>query len=375
MEIKIANNSDKQAWDDYVNSRPNSNIYHLFGWKNVIEKTYGHKTYYFMAVDSNQVIVGILPLTHMKHFIFGNHLTSIPYFDMGGILADDTSTEKTLLNAVIELSIKIKVDSIELRHIETLSWLQEVDQKDDLKMYTYVEKNSLFTSEEQNDLSIYEIENQKVRMIKELPPNSVDLMKSFNSKFRNKIKRPLKAGLKCEIGGIELLDDFYKVFLINMRDLGSPVHSKQMLENVFNEFSGAAKLGIVYKESLPISCIMTIGFKNILANPWASALREYANLRANTLQYWTMLEYACDNGYTSFDFGRSSPDEGTFRFKEKWGAKPSPLHWYNISMDGKVLNTGSSKKSKFDNAIKIWQKIPVSFTKILGPPIRKHISL
>ncbi len=71
----------------------------------------------------------------------------------------------------------------------------------------------------------------------------------------------------------------------------------------------------------------------------------------------------------------SSKEEGTFKFKEKWGAKPTPLHWCTISMDGKAVDSAISKKSKFDNAIKIWQKMPVGFTKIIGPSVRKHISL
>jgi len=328
----------------------------LSGWKNVIEKTYGHKTHYLMAVDPKNTIAGILPLVHLKHFIFGNNLTSIPYFDMCGVLANDVQIEETLFNQAIKLGHTLKVDSIDLRHTHPLSWLNQIDQKDSTTTFQY------------NN-------HDKVRMVLELPETSELLMKSFNSKFRNKIKRPIKAGLKCKIGGIELLNDFYTVFTINMRDLGSPVHSKRFIENVLNEFSNKAKLGIVYKDNQPISCIMVIGFKNVLANPWASALREYSNLRANTLQYWTMLEYACDNSYIFFDFGRSSPDEGTYKFKQKWGAEPIPLHWYNISMNDQVADTASSKKSKFDKAIKFWQKMPVGVTKILGPFVRKYISL
>ena len=356
LKIKQYTETDKSTWDDYVNSHPNSNLYHLSGWKNVIERTYGHKTYYLMAIDSQNSIVGILPLVHLKHFLFGNNLISIPFFDMCGVLANDELTEEALFNQAIKLGHKLKVDSIDLRHISPLSWLNEIDQKDST---TTFQCNS----------------HDKVRMILELPETSELLMKSFNSKFRNKIKKPIKAGLKCKIGGIELLNDFYTVFAINMRDLGSPVHSKRFIENVLNEFLQKTKIGIVYNDKHPIAGILVMGFKNVLANPWASALREYSNLRANTLQYWTMLEYACDNSYTRFDFGRSSPDEGTYKFKQKWGAKPTPLHWYDISMNGQAVDTASSKKSKFDKAIKLWQKMPVGFTKILGPCVRKHISL
>ena len=40
---------DKNIWDNYVSSHPDSTLYHLSGWKDVIEKTYGHKTFYLMA--------------------------------------------------------------------------------------------------------------------------------------------------------------------------------------------------------------------------------------------------------------------------------------------------------------------------------------
>jgi serine/alanine adding enzyme len=366
MEIKIAAKSDEQAWDNFVMSHPNSNLYHLSGWKNVIERSYKHATYYFMAVNPENAIVGILPLVHLKHFLFGNNLISIPFFDMCGVLSNDEPTEKALFDEAIKLGHELKVDSIDLRYICSLSLLKKIDHKN---------STTIYQCNNHDNLLAYETKDQKVRMILELPVTSDALMKSFNSKFRNKIKKPIKAGLKCKFGGIDLLDDFYNIFAINMRDLGSPVHSKRFIKNVLNEFPQKAKIGIVYKGKHPISCILVIGFKNVLANPWASALREYSNLRANTLQYWTMLEYACDNGYTSFDFGRSSPEEGTFKFKEKWGAKPTPLHWCTISMDGKAVDSAISKKSAFDNAIKIWQKMPVGFTKIIGPSVRKHISL
>ena len=55
IEIKTISQSDTSAWDTYVNAHPQATLYHLSGWKNVIEKTYGHKTYYLMAVNSSKL--------------------------------------------------------------------------------------------------------------------------------------------------------------------------------------------------------------------------------------------------------------------------------------------------------------------------------
>ncbi len=369
MVIKIIKSADASIWDQYVQSHPMATLYHLYGWKNVIEKTYGHKTYYLMAVKnstnhsnsklktknsefkSSGSVTGILPLVHLNHFIFGNSLISIPFFDMGGILADDEETEKALLNEAIKLGEKFKVDTIELRHTKPLN-------------------SNLKTQ----NLKLF-IRSHKVRMLLELPESSEDLMKSFKSKLRSQIKKPIKEGLVSKVGGIELLNDFYEIFLVNMRDLGSPVHSKKIIKNVIEEFFEKARIVIIYKEDQPIACSLIVKFIDALENPWASSLREYSRLSPNMLLYWTMLEYACDQGCKYFDFGRSSPDEGTYRFKEQWGAKPNPLHWHFVSLNGNTIDEETSEKSRFDKAIQYWQKLPVPVTKYIGPMIRKHIGL
>ena len=378
IEIKTITPSDASAWDDYVNTHPQATLYHLSGWKHVIEKTYGHKTYYLMVVDSSKLkaqssIVGILPLVHLKHFIFGNSLISVPFFDLGGILADDEEAENILISEAIKLGQKLKANNIELRHAEPLKLLNNSLQEDSSTPGT-PGQSCKFCQKQGRSLAIT-TKLHKVRMLLELPESSEILMKSFKSKLRSQVKRPMKDGLISKIGGLELLDNFYDIFLINMRDLGSPVHSKKLIYNVLKEFPEKAKIVAVYKDGQPLAASIIVGFKDTLENPWASSLRQFSRLNPNMLLYWTMLEYACDNGFKYFDFGRSSPDEGTYKFKKQWGSKPENLHWHNIFLNGKPISEDTDEKSKFDKAIQYWQKLPVSVTKIIGPMIRKHIGL
>lgn len=400
IKVKKLQSVDAAVWDSYVYNHPRATLYHLSGWKNVIEKTYGHKTYYLMAIKEAQQcttniqnpetrnqreetdselsamsyelnsdqVVGVLPLVHLKHFLFGNSLISIPFFDLGGVLADDEESEKALLSEAIELGQKLRANSIELRHMEPLSWLAHSSQ-----LTANGKKNSPMSY----DLSAVSCatKSHKVRMLLDLPESSEELMKSFKAKLRSQIKKPLKEGLKSKTGGIELLEDFYKVFSINMRDLGSPVHSRNLMQNVLEEFPEESRIVIVYKDNKPLACSLFVGFKHTLENPWASATRAYSRLSPNMLLYWAMLEYASDNGFRYFDFGRSSPDEGTYKFKEQWGAKPTQLHWHYISLNGNPVGEQTSEKSKFERAIRYWQKLPVPITRILGPMIRKHIGL
>jgi FemAB-related protein (PEP-CTERM system-associated) len=397
LNVKLFTPSHTKAWDAYVHAHPRATLYHLSGWKNVIEKTYGHKTYYLMAMkrnfeepdydpaamshelDSNR-LVGILPLVHLKHFLVGNSLVSLPFFDLGGILADHEETEGVLLAHVLELGKRLGVNHVELRNVSPLRALAKIHDIRGTNPKRLADLDS--TSPTRAKVSSHAINasnlimrTHKVRMLKELPNSSESLWKSFKSKLRSQIRKSMKEGVEARIGGRALLDHFYHVFSINMRDLGSPLHSKKMVRGVLEAFPEESKIVVVYKNKRPVACSLVVGFHHVLENPWASALREYSKLAPNMLLYWSMLEYACDNGYTRFDFGRSTPYEGTYRFKLQWGTEPHPLYWTYLSVDGKPIVADIREKWKFERAISVWKKSPVGLTKVIGPRIRKYVAL
>jgi serine/alanine adding enzyme len=160
-----------------------------------------------------------------------------------------------------------------------------------------------------------------------------------------------------------------------MRDLGSPVHSKQFILQILLNFPESARLFIVYGQGVPMACSLTLGFNDVLSNPWASSLRRYSQFSPNMLLYWTMLEYACQKNYRVFDFGRSTVGEGTFRFKEQWGAKPASLYWYRFEHDNHSAADTGQDKNRMTRAVELWKRLPVPVTRYLGPKIRRYISL
>jgi len=84
-----------------------------------------------------------------------------------------------------------------------------------------------------------------------------------------------------------------------------------------------------------------------------------------------MLKYSIESGYRFFDFGRSTVNEGTYKFKLQWGAQSEPLFWYQFSENENVFY--SVKNAKKDSFIRIWRSLPLSLTKFLGPVIRRQL--
>jgi len=376
-KIKYATNSDRALWDGYVQQHSDASLFQLFGWRDVINQTYGHATYYLMLMAHNEKmdaaasrpderrrsaerLLGVLPIAHLKDIIFGNRLISLPFVDGGGVLASSEESKSALLSEVVRLGRELGAARIELRQEREVAVCDEMDS---------------IGSEASNLPLRVATRTDKVRMLLNLPESSELLRESFKSKLRSQINKPLKEGCRCSIGGLELLKDFYKVFLVNMRDLGSPVHSVDLMRRVLGEFAERSRIFVVYKSEEPVASALVVGFDKILRNPWASSLRKYAPVSPNMLLYLRMLEYACDNDYQIFDFGRSTKGEGTYKFKEQWGATPAPLYWHCISLDGKAPISEGLGKERFNTASRYWQKLPLIVTKVIGPSIRKHISL
>jgi lipid II:glycine glycyltransferase (peptidoglycan interpeptide bridge formation enzyme) len=159
-----------------------------------------------------------------------------------------------------------------------------------------------------------------------------------------------------------------------MRDLGSPVHSKKLFAAVMDQFGEKARIGLAEYEGKCISAGLILSTEEQTSIPWASSLRNFNHLAPNMLLYWNFLKFAADSGKKIFDFGRSTENEGTFRFKRQWGAEPFPLTWYS-SCPSSLGQSVNDKISGRKSAANLWKKLPISITNILGPQLRKYINL
>ncbi len=347
MYINPYREQDKPCWDHYVLNHPSGTAYHLSAWKKAVEAAYGFEQYSLVArshdPDSGPII-GVLPLIH-HHLPFVNgRLVSLPFCDAAGPLANSTHIETALLEACQEL---LKYKGIKALTLRGGSPFAGYDPETTLNP-------------------------EKVRMVLQLPGNSETLMAAFKAKVRSQVKKPIKDGLASQIGGMELLDDFYQVFEENMRDLGSPVHSFKMIRSVLKFYKNRAQIAVVKMPDGEVAAAgLILCHPKVVSIPWASSLRRYNRWNPNMLLYWTFLRFSSDMGYPAFDFGRSTPKEGTFRFKKQWGAVPKDLHWFN-SDEPTARENGLNLRAAAERII---QFMPVQTMRALGPAVRKYITL
>ena len=327
-------------WDEYAR-KMRASIYHDSRWSQLIKKVFGHDSHYLMATDNDKV-VGIFPLIQLKSLLFGNFMVSMPYFNYGGIVADTHEVIISLISSAHELYHELGCSHIEMR----------------------------FDTEQAIELPV---RTDKITMLLDLPDNPDELWQAIGSKRRAQVKRPIREGVVFFNGGSELLDDFYYVFSNNMRDLGTPVYSKLFFKAILSTFSDNAFIAIVRLNGEAVGAGFLIGHNGKLEIPWASTLRKVNRLGVNMFLYWNILNIAIEKKYQVFDFGRSSKDAGTLKFKRQWGATEKQLFWYYNIPEHQQIPGLSPDNKKFKMAIKIWKKLPVGVTKILGPGVVKNL--
>jgi len=214
----------------------------------------------------------------------------------------------------------------------------------------------------------------KVNLTLALPADPQRLWQQFDKAVRNQIRKAERAGLSIEFGGAENLTTFYDAFAVRMRDLGSPVHARGFLDAVLQSFGDRARIALVRKGRTPVGGLVTLAFKDRLLVPWAACLKEHFAQCPNMLLYWEALRAACAQGFRRFEFGRSTRDSGTYRFKRQWGAQEEPLFWYTIPLTARRASGPSSDGKASILLSKMWQRLPVSLTRRLGPPLRKYLT-
>jgi serine/alanine adding enzyme len=210
-------------------------------------------------------------------------------------------------------------------------------------------------------------------MILELAPDIESQWRAFNAKLRNQIRKAEKSGLQSVLGDLELLDDFYAVFARNMRDLGTPVYPRRFFRNILEAFPETTKIFGVYHERKMIAAGIASWFGDTLEMPWASSISDYKALCPNNMLYWQAIKFAIEKGFRKFDFGRSTPHEGTYNFKKQWGARLVELYWQYLLDGQKEIPDLSPSNPKYQSAIRVRQRLPVSVTKVLGPMIGRNI--
>jgi len=341
--IRVELTSTPETWHDYLTEKSYAGFYQQAAWLRVLQNGLGHQPVCLQATSGGQ-LVGVLPMAFVKTALFGRFLVSLPYLNSSGIVAETPEAAAALVDRAVDFAEQLDVRYLELRH-ETAT----------------------------DHPKLTEAVTDKVHMRLALPDTTDELWNSLKSKLRSQIRKPLNNdSLTVHWGTHDLLDEFYSVFTKNMRDLGTPPFSRRLFASMLDEFPGDSEICSVRLGGQSVASGLLIHGPGVTQVPSASSLRKFNSTSANMLMYWHLLSRSIERGQGVFDFGRSSKGAGTHKFKAQWGATEFPAVWQHFVREGEATDMRPNS-GKYDLMIKTWQKLPVWFTKVIGPSIVRGI--
>ena len=211
---------------------------------------------------------------------------------------------------------------------------------------------------------------EHVTMELALEPDAERQWQGFGAKLRNQIRKGQKSGVTARWGP-EGLADFHHVLLENMRDLGTPILGPDYFQRALERLAPEAEILVVDVEGRPVGAMFLVAHGDTFSDPWASSLRRFFDRCPNQLLYWEAIRHAIARGFKRFDFGRSQPDSGTYRFKEQWGARPVRLYYQYVLGRAQAPPTLEAQKRSFDLAVRLWRLLPIPVAGVLGPLVRR----
>jgi FemAB-related protein (PEP-CTERM system-associated) len=333
--------ADRDDWNAFLSRSERGTFYHLFDWRDINSKSFGHTSPYLLA-RRERAIVGVLPLTLIESRLFGRILCSMPFVNFGGPCSPAPAVRAALAQSAVTLADELGVDHLELRCTDEL------------------------------DAGL-PVSTRKVSMTLDLAPDPQTLWNAFTSKHRNNIRRAEKNGLTVKSGGLDLLPPFYDVMQQSWHSLGTPLYALSYFENILKALPEHTRIFVCHRGDEPVGVAFNGYFEGTVEGMWAGGTPLSRPLQANYVLYWEMIRDACTHGFRSFHLGRSTTESGSEDFKRKWNAQSQQLYWYFHVPGGGAMPAVNVDNPKYKLAIAAWQRMPPWVIRMLGPRLAPSI--
>ncbi|MDS0295306.1 GNAT family N-acetyltransferase [Halogeometricum luteum] len=347
-ELTVERCTNAAEWDEFVEANDGS-PFSLWGWGEALV-TYGHDRWYLVARDGDRV-VGALPLIYMKSTLFDSQLVSPPFGERGSLVLNGErprAATTALLERTKELAAELGVDFVSLRG-------SNVDE----------ELPDGFTRE-----------RRFVTFQVDLQEGSKSVWGGLKESRQRQVRQAEDASLTYRVGdSLDDLKQYYRLYLRSNRGHGSPPHSFEFYRTLWEELAPEhLHLGMVEREGSLINAIIDLSLGTSVHQWGVITDYEHRDLNGGSLALWRSLDRACADGHDVYDMGRTREGSGVYMFKKSFGGRKV---WYDDvhHFPNGPVDLPDPDDETYDRLKRVWRRLPIPVTRVIGPSIRKGISL
>ena len=327
-------------WEAFVLASPEATFFHRPGWQRVMQQVFRLETYFLYALAEGR-IQGVLPLAHVKSWLFGRSLVALPFAVYGGVVADSAQVADALEFEAQKIAKQLAVAHLECRNVS----LRHVDWPAQDLYVTF--RKEIFSDEDANMLAI-------------------------PRKQRAMVRKGIKNGLRSTLDANA--DDFFALYADNVHRHGTPAMPKRYFQALMSEFGQDCEiLTVVAPDGSPLSSVLSFYFRDEVLPYYAGDDESARNLAANDFKYWELMRRACQRGLKVFDYGRSKQGTGSYAFKKNWGFEPTALHYEYCLYTRSSVPQNNPSNAKFKLLIATWRRMPLRMANWLGPFVVRNL--
>jgi FemAB-related protein (PEP-CTERM system-associated) len=342
-QVKVFQSKDHDVaarWDSFVTRSTTGTFFHRSGWQHILHEVFGHDTI-FLYVENDGEIEGILPLAHVKSYLFGNAITSLPFAVYGGVVASSDLAAVALEEEAVRIAVARKVEHVEFRNT--------------------VQRHPDWPSQE-----LY------VTFRKEILPDEEANMLAIPRKQRAMVRKGIKNGLVSSVDRDAKV--FFALYADNVHRHGTPALPRRYFDMLMETFGGDCEIQTVYSpEGRALSSVLSFYFRDEILPYYAGDDTSARDLAANDFKYWELMRRACIKGIRVFDYGRSKQGTGSYSFKRNWGFEPIQLHYEYKLLSRSAIPQNNPSNAKYQFLIKTWRRLPIGFANWLGPFVVRNL--
>ena len=339
--VELLDRRQVRTVDRFVLQHPGGTPFHETRWLDLVRAGFGFETRTLVAWRDGQV-VGALPLALVTAPITGRRLVSVPFGVYGGILAADEEALRELDHGSMVLARTINARFLELRYLGS-------------------------GPTRHHSVALHET----YRL--ELPAAAQDVLPAIPRKARAEVRKALERHGVRLVEGPQLFDEFYRLYVLNKRSLGSPVFRARYFRRLLELYGPRASLHAVVEDQRVLAAVLSLQARDTFYPYYSGALPGADRLGANNALYALLMEEAVRRGCRVFDFGRSRKASGAAAFKRHMGFSPAPLDYQFFFPRGgrpPAIHPGNPAMALPQRML---AALPVWAARLVGPSIMRHV--
>lgn len=275
-------------------------MFHSSAWLEALRRTYGYRAVALTTSPPGRSLENALVLCHVKSWLTGRRLVSVPFADHCTPLVDSAEDLDCLLSRV-----KTEYGGARKRYIE----LRSVDGP--------LQNRAGFAESSRFFLHRLDLRPSLDALMQRLHPSCI----------RRRLIRAMREKFVYEEGRTEpILRNFYQLALLTRRRQNLPPQPLAWFRNLISCLGEHLKIRLLFHSGQPAAGILTIRYQRTMIYKYGFSDARYHRLGSMQLLLWKAIEEAKKEGLTEFDMGRSDlTNDGLARFKDRWGCSRSLL--------------------------------------------------